>query len=287
MTGYGKKEILFPDKKLILEIKSLNSKNSDISIKIPYVYREKEMEIRQMIIEKLNRGKIDINFNVELNEGIISASINKEVVKSYYLQFKQLHSDLNLEVSENILDMIMRLPDTINADKTALNENEWTETKNALNLAIHEVDRFRKKEGKAIEEDLKNRINNISDLLTATGSFESQRMITIKGKLTSRLKELQSDIEFDHNRFEQELIYYLDKLDISEEKSRLAHHLEYFTETMRNEEMPGKKLGFIAQEMGREINTFGSKANDFNIQKMVVQMKDELEKIKEQLLNVL
>jgi uncharacterized protein (TIGR00255 family) len=287
MTGYGKKEVSFPDKKLNMEIKSLNSKNSDIYIKIPHSLREKEMEIRQIIDEKLCRGKIELNLFYELNEGVSPVSINKDAVKSYYLQLTELHNDLNLDVSDSILDMIMRLPDTLKSDKTSLDQFEWDEIKSALNAALKELDQFRMQEGKALENDLNLRLKNISNLLAETGIYEPSRIEQIREKLISRLKEISTSVEFDHNRLEQELVYYIDKLDISEEKSRLANHLKYFSETMIKEETPGRKLGFIAQEMGREINTLGSKANDFQIQKIVVQMKDELEKIKEQLLNVL
>lgn len=287
MTGYGRAEVTFPDKKLNLEIKSLNSKISDINIKVPVNVREKELEIRRIIDERLCRGKIDVNLFYELNEGAVAVSINKDIVKSYYLQLTELYNDLNLDVGGSILEIIMRLPDTLKTEKTSLDDAEWEEIKSLIITATHEIDQFRKQEGKALEADLNIRIKNISDLMVQIEDHESSRIGQMRDKLVSRLKELSGNMEFDENRLEQELIYFLDKIDISEEKTRLGNHLRYFSETMANEKSPGRKLGFISQEMGREINTLGAKANNFQIQKIVVQMKDELEKIKEQLLNVL
>ncbi len=287
MTGYGKAEISVSDKKITVEIKSLNSKNADINIKIPYLYKDKELEIRQLIHDRLVRGKIDINLFYELHEGIAPGSINTDKAKAYYLQLKQLSSDLNLSGKENFLDIIMRLPDTLKVDKGSADETEWEYIKQTFLAAIEDVDRFRIHEGKSLEADIISHTNNISHLLSEINKFEKSRIELLRKKFLTQIQDLGSNIEVDNSRLEQELIFYVEKLDISEEKSRLQNHLEYFLETLQNEVSVGKKLGFISQEMGREINTLGSKAFDFDIQKLVVQMKDELEKIKEQILNVL
>ena len=287
MTGFGKAEISVPDKKFTLEIKCLNSKNADINLKVPNVFKEKELEMRQIINDRLQRGKIDVNIYYELREGITPASVNQETVKAYYNQLKQVSNDLDLQEDINLLDVIMRLPDTLKIEKNTSDEYEWETIKKNLLSAIDDLDSFRIQEGKSLEYDLNLRIKNISDRLNSLNSFENVRIDKLREKLLAQILELNKNIEVDKNRFEQELIYYLEKLDFSEEKSRLANHLNYFIETMNNEENPGKKLAFISQEIGREINTLGSKAGDFNIQKLVVEMKDELEKIKEQLLNVL
>jgi len=287
MTGYGKAESLLADKKISVEIKSLNSKNNDTYIKLPNAYRSKELEIRQVISEKLQRGKIEVNVWYELNAGITPATINHELVKSYYQQLKNISSELGLNADEKLLSIVMRLPDTVKQEKNELEETEWLQLKQILDLAIAQTDAFRMQEGLALEKDMLTNVESILKGLKEIENFENIRIQKVREKLESRLLELKMKEDFDKNRFEQELIYYLEKMDVSEEKVRLAHHCSYFSETIHNEENAGKKLGFILQEMGREINTLGSKAGDSDMQKIVVNMKDDLEKIKEQILNIL
>jgi uncharacterized protein (TIGR00255 family) len=287
MTGYGKAEIILPDKKVSIEIKSLNSKNNDTNVKLPYAYRGKELELRQIINEKLQRGKIDINIYYELNAGITPASINKELVKSYFQQLREINAELGVQSDENLLEIVMRLPDTVKVEKNEFEESEWIKIKDVLLLAIEQVDAFRIQEGKALEKDILSNVDSILKGLGETGKYENARIGKIREKLDAQLKELKIKEDMDQNRFEQELIYYLEKMDVSEEKVRLANHCKYFHETLHNDDNAGKKLGFILQEMGREINTLGSKANDSDMQKIVVSMKDDLEKIKEQILNIL
>jgi len=286
MTGYGKAEIVLQDKKVSVEIKSLNSKNNDTNIKLPYAYRGKELEIRQIINERLQRGKIDVNIFYELNAGITPASINKELVKSYFLQLKQINEELGVESHDHLMDIVMRLPDTIKVEKNEFEETEWLKIKDTLMLAMVQVDSFRMQEGKALEKDMLSNVDTIMKGLSEIDKFEDGRIAKIREKINLQLQELKIK-DLDKNRFEQELIYYLEKMDVSEEKVRLTNHCKYFHETIRNEENAGKKLGFILQEMGREINTLGSKASDSEMQKIVVGMKDDLEKIKEQILNIL
>ena len=286
MTGYGKAEIVLQDKKVSVEIKSLNSKNNDTNIKLPYAYRGKELEIRQIINERLQRGKIDVNIFYELNAGITPASINKELVKSYFLQLKQINEELGVESHDHLMDIVMRLPDTIKVEKNEFEETEWLKIKDTLMLAMVQVDSFRTQEGKALEKDMLSNVDTILKGLSEIDKFEDGRIAKIREKINLQLQELKIK-DLDKNRFEQELIYYLEKMDVSEEKVRLTNHCKYFHETIRNEENAGKKLGFILQEMGREINTLGSKASDSEMQKIVVGMKDDLEKIKEQILNIL
>jgi uncharacterized protein (TIGR00255 family) len=287
MTGYGKAEIILPDKKVTIEIKSLNSKNNDTYVKLPYAYRSKELEVRQIINEKLQRGKIDVNIFYELNAGVTPAVINSELVKSYYRQLSEINKELGVDTDQNLLSVVMRLPDAVKQERTEFDETEWIKIKEILNLAISEVDNFRTQEGKALEKDILLNVANITKGLEETGKYENARIGKIREKLDTQLHELKIKEDLDKNRFEQELIYYLEKMDVSEEKVRLANHCKYFHETMKNEDNTGKKLGFILQEMGREINTLGSKASDSDMQKIVVSMKDDLEKIKEQILNIL
>ncbi len=286
MTGYGKAEIVLTDKKVSIEVKSLNSKNNDTNIKLPYAYRGKELELRQMINEKLQRGKIDVNIYYELNAGITPASINKELVKAYFRQLEEIHKELGVESPENLMDVVMRLPDTVKVEKNEFEELEWLKIREVLVQALEQVDTFRIQEGLALEKDMLANVDHILEGLEQTGKYETRRIVKIREKLDSQLQELKIK-DLDKNRFEQELIYYMEKMDVSEEKVRLANHCKYFRETIHNEENAGKKLGFILQEMGREINTLGSKAGDSDMQKIVVSMKDELEKIKEQILNIL
>lgn len=287
MTGFGKTEFEVGNKKITLEIKSLNSKQLDISTRIPAVYREKDIEIRRLISEMLTRGKVDFALYLD-NLGTESTSrINTAIVKDYYSQLKTVHEELGLEVNGSIMESIMRLPETVKMVYDELDESEWLVVRENLIKSLEELNRFRDQEGLALKADIEANIANILDLLRQVEPYESQRMENVKVKLLESLEALQLNGSVDKNRFEQELIYYLEKLDINEEKVRLTNHCSYFTETMKEAEPSGRKLGFIAQEIGREINTIGSKANESSLQRIVVQMKDNLEKIKEQVLNVL
>jgi len=287
MTGFGKSEFELGNKKYTLEIKSLNSKQLDINTRIPALYRQKDIEIRRLMSEMLTRGKVDFALYLD-NLGVESTSkINTAIIKDYYRQLKKVHQELGLEVNETIMHSIMRLPDTVKMTYEELDESEWLVVRENLIKTLEELNRFRDQEGLALEADIVANIANILDLLKQAEPFEYQRMENIKAKIMDSLQELQLNGSIDKNRFEQELIYYMEKLDINEEKVRLTNHCSYFTETMAEEEPSGRKLGFIAQEIGREINTLGSKANESSLQRIVVQMKDSLEKIKEQVLNVL
>ncbi len=287
MTGFGKTEFELGNKKYTLEIKSLNSKQLDINTRIPALYRQKDIEIRRLMSEMLTRGKVDFALYLD-NLGAESTSkINAAIIKDYYGQLYDVYRELGLEVNETIMDSIMRLPDTVKMTYEELDESEWLVVRENLIKTLDELNRFRDQEGLALQADIVNNIQNILDLLKQVEPFENQRMENVKSKIMDSLNDLQLNGNVDKNRFEQELIYYMEKLDINEEKVRLANHCSYFTETMAESEPSGRKLGFIAQEIGREINTLGSKANESNLQRIVVQMKDSLEKIKEQVLNVL
>ena len=287
MTGYGKAECILPDKKLAIEIKSLNSKQMDISMRIPNLYREKELEIRQLIATELERGKVECTLHYELTGEEGTAVINEPVVREYYEQLYKISGELGLDQSLELLSMVMRMPDSIRTEKPELEEEEWSTVRNALLQALQQVSKFRKDEGKAMERDLRDRVVAISGKLSHVEPFEQDRIAQIRERIGNNLAVAVPREDIDENRFEQELIFYLEKLDISEEKVRLANHCSYFLETMDEKRAVGKKLGFISQEMGREINTLGSKANHAEIQRLVVEMKDELEKIKEQILNIL
>ncbi len=288
MTGFGKTEFEVGNKKITLEIKSLNSKQLDINTRIPAMYREKDIEIRRLMSEMLTRGKVDFALYLD-NLGAESTSrINAAIVKDYYRQLSVVYQELGLEVNGTIMESILRLPETVKMVYDELDESEWLVVRENLIKTLEELNRFRDQEGLALKTDIVANIANILDLLKQVEPFENQRMENVKAKITDSLDALQLNGNVDKNRFEQELIYYMEKLDINEEKVRLANHCSYFTETMMEESEPsGRKLGFIAQEIGREINTLGSKANESNLQRIVVQMKDNLEKIKEQVLNVL
>ena len=281
MTGFGKTETQWEDKNLSVEIRSLNSKNADINLRTPSYLREMDTEIRKRIAQQLHRGKIDLNIFIEFNGQNAPSTINTSVVKSYIGQLKEIG-----DVSENeMMAIAMRLPDTLSSERETLQEVEKEAIFNLLNQVIKDIESYRRDEGKALEKDFLKRIDLIEGHLTSVIKIDPERSDKIEQKLRSALDDLK--IEVDTNRFEQELIFYLEKFDITEEKVRLKNHLDYFKEVMKNDFPNGKKLGFIAQEMGSEINTIGSKANHAELQKVVVQMKDELEKIKEQLLNVL
>ena len=288
MTGFGKTEFEVGNKKITLEIKSLNSKQLDINTRIPAMYREKDIEIRRLISEMLTRGKVDFALYLD-NLGTESTSrINTAIVKDYYQQIKTIHNELGLDMTGNIMNGILRLPETVKMVYDELDETEWLVVRENLVKSLEELNRFRDQEGLALKTDIEANIANILDLLKQVEPFENQRMENVKAKIMDSLDALQLNGNLDKNRFEQELIYYIEKLDINEEKVRLSNHCSYFTETMMDESEPsGRKLGFIAQEIGREINTLGSKANESHLQRIVVQMKDNLEKIKEQVLNVL
>ncbi len=287
MTGYGKTVCEYGNKKIVIEIKSLNSKQCDISARIAGSYREKEMEIRNEISQQLERGKIDFSLYMDNNSKDAATQINQSVVESYYNQVKSLSEQLNIPVPENWFSVLLRLPDVLKTESTELDEDEWIQISKSVTEAIKELKKFRIREGKMLEKVFNEKISNISNLLLQIEPFEAERVEKVKSRLEENLKVLSDRIEIDKNRLEQELIFYIEKLDVNEEKIRLSTHLNYFTETMLHEKSPGKKLGFIAQEIGREINTLGSKSNHSEMQKIVVLMKDELEQIKEQVLNVL
>ncbi len=287
MTGFGKAECELKDRKIVVEIKSLNSKNIDIYTKIPGVYREKELEIRNTISKKLQRGKIEFVLYYEITDDNKATSINAGVVKNYVEQLKSIATDLNLQSSEQLLQMAIRLPDTLNIEREEIDDNDWSIINETILKALNQLDDFRIQEGKYLKEDIEQRIKIIEDNKERITPFELNRTEKIKERLRDNLINNIDEKDYDKNRFEQELIYYLEKLDITEEKVRLTNHCNYFIEMINEPESNGKKLGFISQEIGREINTIGSKANDSDIQKFVVLMKDELEKIKEQMLNIL
>jgi uncharacterized protein (TIGR00255 family) len=287
MTGYGKAECLLADKKLTIEIKSLNSKQLDTNTRLPALYREKDLDIRQLIASSLQRGKVECSIYYELSDEAVSGSINEPVVKSYYQQLYKISGELGLPAGLELLSAVMRMPDTIRSEKPDLDEREWTQVQEALGQALEQVNEFRTQEGGSLDRDLRLRIEAISQKLRTVEDYESERITLIRERIRTHLEESTVMDSLDENRLEQELIYYIEKLDISEEKVRLANHCSYFLETLEDLEPAGKKLGFISQEMGREINTLGSKANHKEIQKLVVEMKDELERIKEQIYNVL
>jgi len=287
MTGYGKAIAETSQKKITIELKSLNSKQFDLNTKLPWLYKEKEHEIRTMISQMLDRGKIDLTiyFDILEDEGI--PVINKSIVKNYYNQLKDIAGELNINIDSQILPTIMRLPDALKTEKPDLPAAEWDLLRTQILESVRLVDQYRIEEGKSIEADLKNRMSGILESLSAIETFEPGRIEKVKQKLLLILEGNNGTENLDKNRFEQELIFYLEKFDINEEKVRLKKHCEYFLETISGEAPNGKILSFIAQEIGREINTIGSKANDASIQKLVVMMKDELEKIKEQTGNIL
>jgi uncharacterized protein (TIGR00255 family) len=283
MTGFGKAVGELPNKKITIEVKSLNSRQFDLSLRVPGLYREKESELRGELSKQAERGKIDFSIFSEYTGEANVISINKPLAKGYYNELKKLSTELN-EPSKDILSLIMKMPDVLKSDRQELDPNEWTQVRKLADAAIKDFQKFRDDEGSVLKTELSNRIKLIGKLLDEALKLDEQRIPLLRERLNKGLNELKEKI--DQNRFEQELIYYIEKFDISEEKLRLKTHLDYFLKTME-EPACGRKLGFISQEIGREINTIGSKANDAGIQKLVVQMKDELEKIKEQLLNVL
>ncbi len=287
MTGYGKSVAVFNGKKIYAEIKSLNSKALDLSTRIAPLYREKEMEIRQLIAAKLERGKVDFNLWCEKDETQAATPINKGLVAEYYRQLKALSEENNIPEPDSWLPILLRMPDVMSKlDVEELSEEEWATARQAVSDAIDQLTDFRKQEGEALAKKLTQNINNIAELLRSIEPYEAERTEKIRQRLVEALDKIPA-VEYDKNRLEQEMIYYIEKLDINEEKQRLTNHLSYFISTMNEGQGQGKKLGFIAQEMGREINTTGSKSNQAEMQNIVVKMKDELEQIKEQVLNIM
>ena len=288
MTGYGKAELELDDAKLSIEIKSLNSKQLDLNIRIPYSYNEKEMELRSILSKKLERGKISVFINREVLGESSNHKINKTLAKYFYKQVQEVAQEVGNEHSEEIMSIVMRLPDVVKQVNEEVKDKDWKQLLEVTKNALDHIDEFRLQEGTILEADFSLRIGNILELLGRVEEFESRRIIRIKERLQQSLIKQIDESKIDKDRFEQELIFYLEKFDITEEKVRLRQHCDYFIETLDNKFISkGKKLGFITQEIGREINTLGSKANDSDLQKIVVQMKDELEKIKEQALNIL
>lgn len=289
MTGFGKAEALINNKKIVVETRSLNSKFIDISLKLPQIYKSKDMVMRTIITEGLLRGKIEMTIHYDLTESEANQHINLNAVKNHYQTFQKIIEDNSIKNEGQIdfLQLIMRMPDVLKTEKKELSSEEWGVIEKLIRNSISELSKFRISEGVSLEKDLLKQIQSINALLEKVSSFESERISIVKTRIKKNLESLTDKENYDNNRFEQELIYYMEKYDISEEKVRLSNHLDHFLETM-NEGVPnGKKLGFITQELGREINTLGSKANHIEIQKLVVLMKDHLEKIKEQILNAL
>ena len=287
MTGYGKADAEFQGKKIHVEIKSLNSKALDLTTRVVQLYREKEMEMRAMIQSSLERGKVEFSLWVEKGETVTAASINGNIVAAYAQQIKEISDTLGWNFPADPWSVIVRLPEITQSNAVeTLSEEEWGVVRQAVQEAIDHLVAFRKQEGVALAAKFAEKLDNIAALMEQIVPFEQSRVAKIRERLETRLEELKG-VDYDKNRLEQELIYYIEKLDISEEKQRLANHLNYFRETMQNGHGQGKKLGFIAQEMGREINTTGSKSNQAEMQNIVVKMKDELEQIKEQVLNVM
>jgi uncharacterized protein (TIGR00255 family) len=281
MTGYGKSVLQLPTKKISIELKSLNSKNLDVNARMPSMYRAKELDIRKLIAKHLVRGKIDFSLFVEITGEDTSSKINKTVVNEY---IKQLKDVVDGDTTE-LLKMASRLPDAVTTERDEINEEEWNLIANGINDAISKIVAYRGDEGGILKQDFTERISNLKNLLDAVITMDPERIDGVRSRLEKGIADIKEKV--DENRFEQELVYYIEKFDITEEKVRLDNHLDYFLKALNSDDSNGKKLGFISQEIGREINTIGSKSNYAPMQKLVVQMKDELEKIKEQLLNVL
>jgi len=281
MTGYGKTVLQLPTKKISIELKSLNSKNLDLNARMPSMYREKELAIRKLMASKLVRGKIDFSLYVEITGEETSTKVNEVVVKKYMEQLKNV---VNSDETE-LLKMAIKMPDALNTERDEIDETEWESIQTEINSTLDKIQAYRLEEGKALENDFVLRISNIDNLLKQVIAIDPERIDGVRARLEKGISEIKERV--DENRFEQELVYYIEKFDITEEKVRLTNHIDYFMKSLNSAESNGKKLGFIGQEIGREINTIGSKANYAPMQKLVVQMKDELEKVKEQLLNVL
>ena len=286
MTGYGKAVAELPNKKITIEIKSLNSKQFDLFTRLPLAYREKEIALRNSLSRLLVRGKVDLSMNVEVIAKDVTSKIDHNVLSQYHREISGLAVELGIPEPGDWFPILLRLPDVMKQEQEELSDEEWNIIEEAVNRAVDEAIAFRRQEGKMLSQVLTTKINNIRSLLEAVEPFEEERVEKVKSRIREGLNSLEN-IDYDKSRFEQEMIYYIEKLDIKEEKNRLAHHLDYFTATLKETEPQGKKLGFIAQEIGREINTLGSKSNQSGMQRIVVQMKDELEQMKEQILNVL
>jgi uncharacterized protein (TIGR00255 family) len=286
MTGFGRTVLEYKSKKITIDIKSLNSKSLDLNIRIPSFYREKELEIRHLILENLQRGKVELIINIELDSLKVCDQINSDAIVAYYNMIKEISIKENIPIGNETILGILRMPEVMKNSQEDLENEEWQSVLIAIKKTIDNCIEFRIKEGRSIEIDIKQKINSILNLLLQVTGYELERINSMREKIRQAIAEI-GNTSYDTNRYEQEIIYYLEKLDINEEKVRLKKHCDYFIETINTENFAGKKLGFISQEMGREINTLGSKAHHAEIQKIVVMMKDELEKIKEQLLNVL
>ena len=282
MTGFGKASLQLPNKKITVEVKSLNSKGLDLNTRMPSVYREMELGLRNQIAQQLERGKIDFSLFIEITGEETSSKINVPIIRGYINQMKAVIADAD---ETELMKMAVRMPDALKTERDELDENEWKQIQTVIIEALDNISDFRQSEGLSLEKEFSLRIANIRQYLNQAIALDPERIQNIKDKLQTAIVELKVNV--DENRFEQELIYYLEKLDVTEERVRLTNHLDYFLETIAGSEANGRKLGFITQEMGREINTLGSKSNHAEMQKLVVMMKDELEKIKEQVLNVL
>jgi len=286
MTGYGKAVAELPNKRITVEIRSLNSKQFDLSARIPPIYREKELVLRNMLLRRLERGKVDLTMNVDVINRDVSSKIDPQVLRQYHHELSGLAVEMGVTEPADWFTVLLRLPEVMKQENETLNDEEWFSIEQAIGEALEELTRFRRQEGEMLQQLLCGKVEAIRRLLMAVDPYEAERTEKIKSRLYEALNSLEG-IEVDHNRLEQEMIYYLEKLDVNEEKTRLAHHLDYFLETLNEGGSQGKKLGFIAQEIGREINTLGSKSNQSGMQRIVVEMKDELEQIKEQILNLL
>lgn len=281
MTGYGKSVLQLPTKKISIELKSLNSKNLDVNARMPSMYRAKELDLRKLLAKHLVRGKVDFSLYVEITGEDTSSKINKTVVKEYIKQLKDVVNGDDVE----LLKMAVRLPDAVTTERDDIDEEEWLKIAEGINEAISKIVNYREDEGAILKQDFTDRISTLKELLDQVIAIDPERIEGVRARLEKGIADIKEKV--DENRFEQELVYYIEKFDITEEKVRLDNHLDYFIKTLNSDDSNGKKLGFISQEIGREINTIGSKSNYAPMQKLVVQMKDELEKIKEQLLNVL
>ncbi len=286
MTGFGNAVAEFGSKTISVDIRSLNSKFFDLTLRVPSAYREKDMEMRTMLGRELERGKVEVYINIDSSEPQRKSRINKDLVRQYYTELKTLNEELNID-TDDYLGTILRLPDALNMEEAHFDEEEWKQINETLQAAMKAFNVFRDKEGKFMEKELRERIDAIEENLKKIEPLEAGRIENIRKRLADQLRESAAKDAVDKNRFEQELLYYLEKMDVTEEKVRLRSHALYFLDTMKEPQSNGKKIGFITQEMGREINTLGAKANDAEMQKFVVQMKDELEKIKELMMNIL
>lgn len=286
MTGYGSAKGTVGTQSVTVEIRSLNSKFLELNVRLPLQFRDKELEIRADVGKLLERGKADLNVSIDNNELAKRSTVNKEIFLAYYEDLKSLATETGMS-DNNMLDAILKLPAVLNSEKSEMDEEQWRQLKALIQSAVEQFNLFRSNEGNVLEQDVTQRLNAIENAVPQLEQYEQARIESVRARLHKSVNELKDQLNIDTNRFEQELIYYIEKLDISEEKVRLKSHCDYFLQTMNSKEANGKKLGFITQEIGREINTIGSKANDANMQRIVVEMKDELEKLKEQLANVL